>query len=538
MSKTTLLPIREIAKKLALPESHFETIGTYGAKIRLSLLDDPAFPVRGKLILVTATTPTVSGEGKTVVATGLTQGLQYIGKSVVLTSREPSLGPVFGLKGGAAGGGQSQVEPSQKINLHFHGDFHAITSAHNLLSAMVEAHMFHGNALDLDPEQITWPRTMDMNDRALRRITVESGGKSGVATRSSGFVITAASEVMAIMALAAGREDLRSRLGAIVVGATRQGKPVRAADLGATGAMMALLDEALLPNLVQTTEAAPAFVHTGPFGNIAHGTSSILSQQMGLRLAEYVINEAGFGADLGAEKYLDIVMQQSGIQPAAAVVVTTVQSMRNMGEGEIAKGLPNLARHLANLQQYGLPLLVAINRFPNDTDEELSALSDFCRELGVESAITEAFTKGGAGCADLAQKLVALVEKNAGAKIHSIIEPKDCLEQKVFTIATKIYGAGSVEFSEQAKEKLKRFSEWGYGQLPVCIAKTQYSFTDDPKQMGAPSGWTLHVRDAALSAGAGFVVIISGNMMLMPGLPKEPRALHIDVNAEDEIVGV
>lgn len=538
MSKTILLPIREIAKKLALPESHFETIGAYGAKVRLSLLDDPAFPVRGKLILVTATTPTVSGEGKTVVATGLTQGLQYIGKSVVLTSREPSLGPVFGLKGGAAGGGKSQVEPSQKINLHFHGDFHAITSAHNLLSAMLDAHMFHGNELDLDPEQITWPRTLDMNDRGLRRITIEMGGKSGAVTRNTGFVITAASEVMAIMALASGRDDLRRRLGAIVVGATRQGRPVYTADLGATGAMMALLDEALLPNLVQTTEAAPALVHTGPFGNIAHGTSSVISQQMGLQLADYVINEAGFGADLGAEKYLDIVMQESGIHPACAVVVTTVQSMRNMGEGDISKGLPNLGRHLANLQLYGLPLLVAINRFPSDTDDDLAMLSDYCSELGIESSITEAFTKGGAGCADLAQKLVGLVEKHPDAAIHPIYEPKACLEQKVSAVATKIYGAANVEFSEQAKAQLKRFTEWGYGRLPVCIAKTQYSFTDDPRQLGAPTGWTLHVRDAALSAGAGFVVIISGSMMLMPGLPKEPRALHVDVDADGEIVGV
>src|SRR5450631_291405 len=397
MSNSTMLPIREIAKKLALPESHYETIGTYGAKVLLSLLDDPAFPVRGKLILVTATTPTVSGEGKTVVATGLTQGLQFIGKSAVLTSREPSLGPVFGLKGGAAGGGLSQVEPSQKINLHFHGDFHAITSAHNLLAAMVDSHIFHGNGLYLDPEKITWPRTLDMNDRSLRRITVELGGKSGVPTRETGFIITAASEVMAIMALASGREDLRRRLGAIVVGASRAGRPVCAQDLGATGAMMALLEEALLPNLVQTTEGAPAFVHIGPFGNIAHGTSSVLSQQMGLRLADYVINEAGFGADLGAEKYLDIVMESSGIRPAAAVVVTTVQSMRNMGDGDLAKGLPNLERHLSNLRGYGLPLLVAINQFPHDTDEELQQVSDYCVGRGVECALVEAFSKGGAG---------------------------------------------------------------------------------------------------------------------------------------------
>jgi formate--tetrahydrofolate ligase len=535
---TPLLPIREIACRLALPEKHYETIGTYGAKVRLSLLSDPEFPVRGKLILVTATTPTVSGEGKTVIAIGLTQGLQQIGRKAILTSREPSLGPVFGLKGGAAGGGHSQVEPSQKINLHFHGDFHAITSAHNLLAAMVDSHIFHGNALDLDPQKITWPRTLDMNDRALRRITVELGGKSGVATRDTGFIITAASEVMAIMALASGREDLRRRLGAIVVGASRAGLPVTAHDLGATGAMMALLEEALLPNLVQTTEGAPAFVHIGPFGNIAHGTSSVLSQQMGLRLADYVINEAGFGADLGAEKYLDIVMPSSGIRPDAAVVVTTVQSMRHMGEGDLAKGLPNLERHLNNLRGYGLPLLVAINQFPHDTDEELQQIADYCAGRGVDCALVTAFANGGAGSTDLARMLVDLLEKNPDAEAKPLYASADSLEDKVRAVAQSIYGADGVTFSEEAGGKLKSFSDWGFAHLPVCIAKTQYSFTDDPKRMGAPTGWTLHVRDASLSAGAGFVVVISGNMMLMPGLPSSPRALSVDVDADGVISGV
>jgi formate--tetrahydrofolate ligase len=534
----TLLPVREVARKLALPEKYFETIGAYGAKVNLALLDDPEFSVRGKLILITASTPTVSGEGKTVVAIGLTQGLQAIGKSVVLTSREPSLGPVFGLKGGAAGGGMSQVEPSQKINLHFHGDFHAITSAHNLLAAMIDSHMFHGNALDLDPAQITWPRALDMNDRALRHITVALGGKSGASTRETGFVITAASEVMAIMALASGRDDLRQRLGSIVVGASRAGLPVRARDLGVTGAMMALLEEALLPNLVQTTEGAPAFVHTGPFGNIAHGTSSVISQQMGLRLADFVINEAGFGSDLGAEKYLDIVMPSSGIQPSVAVVVTTVQSMKNMGEGDLQRGLPNLARHLDNLKGFGLPLLVAINRFPSDTGEDLSQLSRFCEARGVKSSLVEAFSKGGAGATDLANKLVALVTGAPVAEISSVYQPDESLEEKVVKVARRIYGAADVHFSELAKTRIKSFEGWGFGSLPVCIAKTQYSFTDDPRRLGAPEGWTLEVKDASLSAGAGFVVVVAGNMMLMPGLPKEPRALSVDVDQDGSIVGV
>ncbi|HVJ08361.1 MAG TPA: formate--tetrahydrofolate ligase [Acidisarcina sp.] len=537
MSKP-LLPICEVARKLALPEKYFETIGNYGAKVKLEFLNDRSFPVRGKLVLVTATTPTVSGEGKTVVAIGLTQGLTFLGKSAILTSREPSLGPVFGLKGGAAGGGLSQVEPSQKINLHFHGDFHAVTSAHNLLAAMIDSHMFHGNALDLDPEQITWPRTLDMNDRALRNITVTLGGKAGAESRKTGFVIAAASEVMAIMALASGREDLRHRLGSIIVGVSRSGRAISADDLGATGAMMALLDEALMPNLVQTTEGAPAFVHMGPFGNIAHGTSSVLSQQAGLRLADYVINEAGFGADLGAEKYLDIVMRSSGIRPAAAVVVTTVQSMRNMGGGDLLKGLPNLERHLENLKRYGLSLVVAINRFPHDTDEDLKLLREYCCSRGVKSALAEAFTKGGEGCADLAAKVVELLDANPDPQIQPLYALTDSLEEKVLQVARKIYGASDVAFSEAAKAQLRRLSDWGYSNLPVCIAKTQYSFTDDPKIMGAPSGWTFNVRDVALSAGAGFVVVIAGNMMLMPGLPKVPRALAINVDTEGCISGI
>jgi len=533
-----LLPIQSIAERLKLPEAYFEPIGRYGAKLKLDILSDPTFPPRGKLILVTATTPTASGEGKTVTSIGLTQGLARIGKKAIITSREPSLGPVFGMKGGAAGGGKSQIEPSQKINLHFHGDFHAITSAHNLLAALIDAHVFHGNELDLDIDQISWPRTMDMNDRALRRITIDIGEKKGTLSRSTGFVITAASEIMAVMALAANLEDLRRRLGAIVIGVSRSGQPVRAAQLNSTGAMMALLIEALLPNLMQTTEGVPALVHTGPFGNIAHGTSSVISHQMGIRLADYVVNEAGFAADLGAEKYFDIVMRSSGIAPACAVLVTTVQSLRNQGEGDLERGFPNLARHITNLKRFGVPVVVAINRFPKDTDADLNRMAEYCAEHGAVSAMSEAFTKGGAGAETLAEKVVETIEKDSHPHVQPVYALEESLENKITKLATTIYGAAGVNFSERARKKLEQYQGWCFGKLPVCIAKTQYSFSDNPKLLGAPSGWTLNVTDASLSAGAGFVVVIAGNMMLMPGLPKAPRAAMVDVDAKGEIVGV
>ncbi len=534
----SLLPIQSIAAKLNLPEAYLEPLGRYTAKLNLDILSDPAFPPRGKLILVTATTPTASGEGKTVTSIGLTQGLERIGRRTIITSREPSLGPVFGMKGGAAGGGKSQIEPSQKINLHFNGDFHAITSAHNLLAALIDAHVFHGNELDLDIDQITWPRTMDMNDRALRRITIDIGKKKGALTRNTGFVITAASEIMAVMALAKDLEDLRRRLDAIVIGVSRSGAPVRAADLGATGAMMALLSDAILPNLVQTTEGTPAMVHTGPFGNIAHGTSSVISQSMGIRLADYVVNEAGFAADLGAEKYFDIVMRSSGIPPACAVLVTTVQSLRNQGEGDLERGFPNLARHLANLKRFGVPVVVAINRFPKDTDADLKRMADYCAEHGSVSALSEAFTKGGAGAEALAEKVVETIAQNPSPNVQPIYSLDDSLEDKIAKIACNIYGAAGVSFSDKARARLQLFKDWCFSKLPVCIAKTQYSFTDNPKLLSAPTGWTLNVTDASLSAGAGFVVVIAGNMMLMPGLPKVSRALSIDVDARGEIVGV
>jgi len=416
----TLLPIREVARELELPDKYFEPIGSESGKVRLELLSDPSFKRRGKLIIVAATTPTAAGEGKTVTAISLTQGLAHIGKKVGITSREPSLGPVFGMKGGAAGGGLSQIEPSSKINLHFNGDFHAIASAHNLLAALVDAHLFHGNELHLDPAQITWPRTMDMNDRTLRHILLSLDSKKEDANRQSGFIITAASEIMAIIALARDRKDLRKRLDAIIVGVTREGKPVCTRDLSATGGVMALLSEAILPNLAQTTDSTPAFVHAGPFGNIAHGTSSLISQEMGLRLADYVVNECGFAADLGAEKYFDIVMQQSGIVPSVAVLVTTVRSMKNQGEGVFERGLPNLGKHIEILKGFGVPIVAAINRFPDDSNSDLERLAAYCEERGVPTALSEGFTKGGPGAKTLAEKVVETIAKNPFPRVHQL----------------------------------------------------------------------------------------------------------------------
>jgi formate--tetrahydrofolate ligase len=542
-----LLPIEAIAAKLKLTDAMYERRGPVSAKLSLALLKDEHSPrfkdgKLGKLILVTATSPTTSGEGKTVTSIGLVQGLEHIGESAILASREPSLGPVFGMKGGAAGGGRSQVEPAAKINLHLHGDFHAITSAHNLLAALIDSHMFHGNELDLDPDKVTWPRTLDMNDRALRSIIVsvtaaDKKQRDG-SNRASGFLITAASEIMAILSLASDREDLRARLARIVIGQNRKGEPVTAGQLRATGPMMALLAEALLPNLVQTTEGTPAMVHCGPFANIAHGTSSVVSQQMGLRLADYVVNETGFASDLGFEKYMDLVMPSSGIQPAAAVLVTTVQSVKSQGEGSLEAGFKNLEKHIGIVRGFHLPAVVAINRFPNDTEAELTQLKEFCEARGAAFALSEAFAKGGEGAAALARKVIETIAANPEPKLETTYSADDSAEEKITKVAQKIYGADGVEFSDKARANLKRFADWGFGKLPVCIAKTQYSLSDDPKKMGAPTGWTLQVTDVALSAGAGFLVVISGAMMLMPGLPKASRALDIDVDADGEIVGM
>ncbi len=543
-----LLPIEAIAAKLGLSADQYERRSPVSAKLGLGLLNaEPRAGGLGKLILVTATTPTTSGEGKTVTSIGLVQGLEAIGKRAIITSREPSLGPVFGMKGGAAGGGKSQIEPADKINLHFHGDFHAITSAHNLLAALLDAHMFHGNELELDPDAITWPRAMDMNDRALRSVMVsvtapgrvpKDGKQRDGSNRSSGFVITAASEMMAILSLAKDRKDLRERLSRIIVGANRAGEPVTAAQLGAVGPMMALLSEALLPNLAQTTEGTPAMVHCGPFANIAHGTSSVVSQQMGLRLADYVVNEVGFGSDLGFEKYMDLVMPSSGIKPAVAVLVTTVQSVKQQGEGELEAGFKNLERHIAIVKAFDLPVVVAINRFPKDTDPELARMREFCESRGAAFALSEAFAKGGEGARALAEKVVEVIAANPGAHPKSLYDETSSAVEKIETVARTVYGADGVELSERAQQSLARFERWGFGRLPVCIAKTQYSLSDDPKRMGAPTGWKLRVTDVGLSAGAGFLVVTSGAMMLMPGLPKTSRALGIDVDDDGEVVGM
>jgi len=535
-----MLPITEIATRLGLPDDLLEPYGRFIAKIRLETLE--RFPVRkGKLILVTAITPTTSGEGKTVNTIGITQGLVKLGHHAVAALREPSLGPVFGMKGGATGGGQASLAPLDKINLHFTGDFHAITAAHNLLAALLDTHLHFGNDLRIDPREILWPRCMDMNDRALRRIATGLGGRESGPARETGFVITAASEIMAILALAESRADLRARLARIVVAFNYDGQAVTAADLKAVGPMMVLLNDAVLPNLVQTSEGAPAIVHCGPFANIAHGTSSVLAQRLGLHLADYVVNETGFAADLGAEKFFDLVMPMCGHVPAAAAVIVTLKALRAQGgapDGPVEAGFPNLARHLENLTRWGVPAVIALNRFPGDSDAELDRVLAYCQSIGADAALAEGYSKGGDGMTALAAKLVAAAAASDPAAVKPIYEAGQSLEDKITAVATKVYGAAKVSFKPAAKSRLAKLAALGYGGLPVCIAKTQYSFTDDPKQMGAPSGWTLNIGDVTLSAGAGFVVAIAGSMMLMPGLGKVPQAQKLDVDDQGAVVGM
>lgn len=541
-----MLLVREIADRLGVPEEYLEYYGKYTAKVRLELLEERE--PRGKLILVTAVTPTNHGEGKTVVSIGLTQGLVKLGKNAVVTLREPSLGPVFGLKGGATGGGRSSVIPSEMINLHFNGDFHAVTSAHNLLAAMLDAHLHHGNALRIDIDDITWPRTLDMNDRALRHVVIGLGGKVNGSPRETGFVITAASEMMAILALSRSRADLRRRLGEIVVGFDLDGKAVRAADLKATGALMVLLNEAIMPNLVQTTEGAPALIHAGPFANIAHGTSSVIAQSLGLRLADYVVNETGFAADLGAEKYFDIVMPASGITPSLAVLIASARALCAQGSGDdkagrdieaLRRGLCNLGRHIENLKKFHVPVLVAINRFADDPPELLAEIANYASEHGAESALADVFSQGGEGALDLAGKAVEMLGRPSAGPPRALYSHELSLATKIETVAREIYGAAGVYIESGARKKLQRIERAGFAHLPICIAKTQSSFSDNPKLRGAPTGWTLTVSDAHLSAGAGFVVVIAGNMMLMPGLGKQPQAFFMDVDdATGEIHGL
>ena len=537
---TAMRPITEIAERLGLTDDLIEPYGRYTAKIRLETLQ--RFPTRrGKLILVTAITPTTSGEGKTVNTIGLTQGLVKRGHSAVAALREPSLGPVFGQKGGATGGGKASLAPVDKINLHFNGDFHAITSAHNLLAALLDAHLHFGNELKLDPREILWPRALDMNDRALRRIITGIGGRDGGPARETGFVITAASEIMAILSLSESRADLRRRLGEIVVGFNTEGRPVIASDLKAVGPMMVLLNDALLPNLVQTTEGVPAIVHGGPFANIAHGTSSVLAQRIGLHLADYVVNETGFAADLGAEKFFDLVMPMCGHVPSAAVVIVTLKALRVQGgtsDGPVEAGFPNLDRHLANIKRWGAPAVVALNRFAADSERDLEAVLAHCRGQGVDAALSEGYIKGGDGMTDLADRVVAAASPSAPARVQPIYSAEMSLEEKVTAVATQVYGARGVTFKAAAKARLERLASLGYGRLPVCIAKTQYSFTDDPKVVGAPEEWTLSIGDVTLSAGAGFVVAIAGSMMLMPGLGKVPQAQKLDVDDAGQVIGM
>ncbi len=540
-----LLPIKDIARKLDLTDDNLIHYGQHMAKIKLDLLRDENRPPSGKLIMVTAVTPTSHGEGKTVVSIGLAQAMARCGRKALLTLREPSLGPVFGLKGGATGGGRAQVLPAARINLHFTGDFHAITSAHNLLAAAIDSHIHHGNQLGIDVDNIFWPRAMDMNDRALRHIIVGLGGKNNGVPRETGFVITAASEIMAILGLARSMQDLRHRLEEIVIGFNREGRIIRARDLQVTGAMMVLLREAIMPNLVQTTEHAPALVHTGPFANIAHGTSSVISQLMAVRLADYVINESGFGADLGAEKYFNLAMHSSGLKPSVAVLIATVKALEAHGADPAAvgleplhRGLDNLAKHLENLRKFRVPVVIAINRFKSDTAEEIAVIEEFCRRAEVDCAVVDVYERGGEGAIELAEKVIAVADSSHPDQVHSLYPLDLSLEEKVSIVAREIYGANSVYFDSNARKLLRKFTDLGYGNLPVCMAKTPASLSDNPKLLNVPKDWTLTVSDARLSAGAGFVVVVAGSMMLMPGLPKVPQAVGMDVDDDGNIVGM
>ncbi len=541
-----LLHIGDIAKKLGLSEDDIEYYGKYKAKVGLDVMQRGTKD--GKLILVTAITPTPAGEGKTTTTIGLADGLSRIGKKTVVAFREPSLGPVFGIKGGAAGGGYAQVVPMEDINLHFTGDFHAIGAANNLLAAMLDNHIFQGNALRIDPERITWHRCVDMNDRQLRYVEDGLGGpKSGV-PRKDAFDITVASEVMAIFCLATSLADLKARLSRIVVGYTYEGKPVTAGDLKAEGAMAALLKDALKPNLVQTLEGTPAFVHGGPFANIAHGCNSVIATKTALKLGDYVVTEAGFGADLGAEKFLDIKCRFAGLQPAAAVVVATVRALKMHGGLEktqlgvenltaLEAGLPNLLRHASNMKNvFGLPTVVAVNRFPADTDAEISLVIERCRALGVNVVLSTVWAEGGKGGEELAREVVRLCEEKRDFKF--CYDEKLPIKEKIAAVATKIYGGKGVLYTPEAEEEIARLEALGFGKTPVCMAKTQYSFSDDALKLGAPNDFEITVRQVKISAGAGFVVALTGNIMTMPGLPKVPAAEKIDVDENGKIVGL
>ncbi len=542
----TLRPIAEVAETLGLGPDELIPYGHTKAKVRLDAVRQQ--PRRGRLVLVTGINPTAAGEGKSTVTIGLTQALQSRSLRAVACIREPSLGPVFGIKGGAAGGGYAQVVPMEDINLHFTGDFHAISSAHNLLSAMLDNHLHQGNATGLDHRRITWPRTIDMNDRALRHVTIGLGGPLGGIPREERFVITPASEIMAIMALANDRDDLEERLARIIVGSTRDRRPVHASDLKAQGAMALLLKDALAPNLVQTLEGGPAFVHCGPFGNIAHGCNSVVATDAALRVADLVITEAGFGADLGAEKFFNIKCRAANLEPEAAIVVATVRALKLQGgaaksdlatadPAAVEAGLGNLARHLENIALFGVPAVVALNRFVTDSEEELDVVRRGCEAQGIRVALTEVWEKGGDGGVELADLVLAVLEEG-GAAFRPIYDTAAPIREKVEAIATKVYRADGVDFTHAAERAMQQLATFGLGETPVCIAKTQYSFTDDQTKLGAPTGFRITIRDLYPSAGAGFVVALAGDIMTMPGLGKTPAAERMRVNADGSIEGL
>lgn len=541
-----MLPIFEVAKRAGIPEDLLEPYGRYKAKLDARALADK--PLRGKLVLVTAINPTPAGEGKTTTSVGLADALTSLGQSAMLALREPSLGPVFGVKGGAAGGGYAQVVPMEDINLHFTGDFHAIGAANNLCAAMLDNHIKQGNSLNIDPRRVVWKRCVDMNDRQLRNVVDGLGGIADGMPRQDGFDITVASEVMAVFCLASGIKDLKERLGRMVIAYTYDRKPVTVSDIHAEGAMTALLKDAIQPNLVQTLEHTPALVHGGPFANIAHGCNTVEATKTALRLADYVVTEAGFGADLGAEKFLDIKCRATGLAPSAVVLVATVRALKY--NGGVAKadlnqpnvealkeGIPNLLRHVDNIQTvYGLPVVVAINAFPTDTAEELVLVEEECKKRGVNVVLSEVWAKGGKGGQALAEEIMRLCQTES--KLTFAYDVKESLKQKITDIATKIYHADGVEFAPSAAKQLQQLEELGFGELPICMAKTQYSFTDDQTKLGAPENFKITVREVRVSAGAGFVVCLTGSIMTMPGLPKVPAAEHIDVLDDGRIVGL
>ncbi|WP_298883328.1 formate--tetrahydrofolate ligase [uncultured Phascolarctobacterium sp.] len=540
--------ITDVAAKLGISEDDIELYGKYKAKLSYDLIRRVKDKKDGKLILVTAITPTPAGEGKSTTTVGLAQGLSKLGKKVIVALREPSLGPCMGIKGGAAGGGYSQVVPMEDINLHFTGDFHAITSAHMLLAAMLDNHIQQGNALNIDPRRIAWKRVVDMNDRELRNIVVGLGGKAHGVPRQDGFDITVASEVMAILCLARSLHDLKERLAKIIVAYDYNGKPVTAGQIKAQGAMAALLKDAVKPNLVQTLENVPAIIHGGPFANIAHGCNSVMATQTGMKLADYTITEAGFGADLGAEKFFDIKCRYAGLKPDATVIVATVRALKMHGGvpktelktpnvEAVKKGLVNLEKHIENVKKFGVPCVVAINIFAQDTAEELEAVREHCVKHGVNVALSDVFAKGGEGGIDLAKEVIALADSGE-SKFAPIYPLEMSLKGKIETIAKEIYGADGVNYTKEADKALKEFEELGYGNLPICMAKTQYSFSDDPALLGRPSGFKITIRNCRIAAGAGFIVVLTGDVMTMPGLPKVPAAEKIDVTDDGVISGL